>query len=71
MFVQQLWHKSNMRRHSPSNPVTLGACTPVASLYSHPSCHLVSAILTHKLKLAQECLPVLKSHVHFPVQKLP
>lgn len=71
MFAQHLGHKSNMCRHNPRNPVSPGACAPVPSLHAHPSCHLFSAILTHGLKLAQECLPVLKSYIHFPVQKWP
>lgn len=71
LFAQQLQHKSNMRRHNSYNPVSQGACTPVASLYSHPSCHLFTAILTHRLKLAQECLPVLKSYIQFPAHTLP
>lgn len=70
-FAQQLRHKSDMRRHNPRNPVSLGACTPFTSLYSHPSCHLFSAILTHRLKWAQECLPALKSYIYFPVHNLP
>lgn len=70
MFAQQLLHKSNVRRHNPRSPGSLGACILVASLHSCPSCHLFSAILTHSLKPAEECLPVLKSHIHFPVQKL-
>lgn len=70
-FAQQLQHKSNVRRHNSYNPVSLGACTPAASLYSHPSCHLFTAILTHGLKLAQECLPVLKSYIQFPAHRPP
>lgn len=70
VFAQQLQHKSNVHRHNAYNPVSLGACTPVASLYSHPSCHLFTAILTHRLKLAQECLPVLKSYIQFSAQRL-
>lgn len=70
MFAQQLQHKSNVRRHNSYKPVSLGACTPIASLYSHPSCHLFTAILTHRLELAQECLPVLKSYIQFPAHRL-
>lgn len=71
MFAQQLQHESIVRRHNSYNPASLGTCTPFASLYSHPSCHLFTAILTHRLKLAQECLLVLKSYIQVPAYRLP